>query len=187
MDTNSNNSFIPVVAQEKTLKVKEQKERFPGLAVLSLSEVKEGENRKLTLSNTAYSALGLESKDSRVGIARGYTDTAKTKEGLFLYKADSDSILFVQENKSAVKIDSAKFSNGNKRAMSVRFHNIISAAHSMPTDGAEKHFLLSTRYGDNYWLLTEYTPSTATAKTIPAVDSTDEKVSVGEEVEVTID
>lgn len=184
MENNHNMEFTPVVAKEKAFKVKEQKERFPGKAVISLNEVKEGESRMLTLSGEAFSALGLGPKDTRVGIARGYIDTAKTKEGIFLFKTDMESVLFVQDNKSAVKIETARFSIGTRRAMSVKYHNIISAVHSAPTDSKEKHFLLATRYGENYWLLSEYTPTEPTVITAPKAEVTSE---VGEDVEVTID
>jgi len=186
-----NMDFVPVVAKEKTFKVKEVKEAFPGKAVITLSEVKEGESRMLTLSTQAVKVLGLQAKSTRVGIARGYSDTAKTKEAIFLYHTEDESIQFVSENKTAIKIDSAKFSLGTRRAMSVKFHNIISAVHSNPTDSKEKHFLLTKRYGEGFWLLEEYDGNDNQLdlfqERIAKADEVNETSNVGETVDVQVD
>lgn len=184
---NNQNEFIPVKPKERKFSVKRKETRFPNYAVITLNEIKEKTSKMLTFSAKAVEILELE-EDDRIGITRGYEDNTHSKEAIFLYKTNKERIKFISDKGNTVTIDSAKFNVNTNRTMSSKFHTIISNFHSNSNNENEKHFLLSDRYGENYWRLEEYNPNSTEEKVItPTHDEQEDLKSIGEEVEITVD
>lgn len=184
---NNQNEFIPVEPKERKFSVKRKETRFPNYAVVTLSEIKEKTSKMLTFSPKAVEVLELEEED-RIGITRGYEDNTRSKEAIFLYKTDKERIKFISDKGNTVTIDSAKFNINTNRTMSSKFHTVISNFHSNPNSEDEKYFLLSDRYGEDYWRLEEWNPNNTEEELIvPTYDEQENPRSVGEEVEITVD
>lgn len=179
--------FNAVKAKEKSLKVSEREERFPDHAVLTLSSVEEGKSKMIELSTEAVRVLGLTEENSRIGIARGYTDDDCTVEALFLFATDQETIGFVNEKENEVKLDTARLNFSTHRAMSSKIHGMVSDIHSRSTENVEKYFLLTDQREGGYWRLEELTVDSSTSTVIPASEIAEVRNSVGEDVETTME
>jgi hypothetical protein len=188
---NRNREFVPVQPKAKGFNVDKKVDRFPGQAVVTLSEVKEKVSKMLILSDEAIKALGLTETDNRIAIVRGHIEGEGSPEAMFIYRTDAETYEFVNDKEHRVKMDSARTNLNTRRAMSAKFHGIISARHSEATSSDEKHFRLVERYGDRHWRLEEYRLTDEADNTIrPTAEETsaiETSVSAGETVEVTVD
>jgi len=187
MDNETN--FIPVQPKEKKfLGTVKGAVKFPNHAMITLSRIKKKASKTLLLSPMAITALELTEESNYLGIARGFTDASKTKEALFVFVVDGPEFQFVSSKGNSIKMDSAKVNLNTRKAMSAKFHSIISNVHSDALGVDTKNFVLGARYGDKYWRLEEYVPTEE-----DMVEATEEDLvlenseHVGETVEVTVD
>ena len=156
---NNKNKFRPIEPKQKKFNVTQTVTRFPNRAMVTLSEVKEGTSKMITLSPKAIEAIGLTAENNRFAISRGYTDSTKTQEAIFSYSISEEGYTFTSPKGNGIKMDSAKLKWTTRRAMSAKFHSVISGYHSTPTNNNEKYFALGARYDENYWRLEEWQPT----------------------------
>jgi len=187
------NEFRPVEPKSKKFNVTQTTTRFPNRAMVTLSEVKEGTSKMITLSPKAIEALGITAESNRFAITRGFD--SDDNEAMFMYATTDENYQYVSDKENFIKMDSAKLKWSTRRAMSAKFHGAINNYHSDSTATGEKYFSLSTRYGDTHWLLEEWQPTETDQVVSPRgderattdTDTMETTTNVGESAEASID
>jgi hypothetical protein len=145
-------SFIPVKPDEK----KEERNKFPGVNVLTLTKDPKEGHKMLSFNEDAAKALGLTEENNMVSIIRGYDSEEMNNVYMYLYLPEDEAVEYVEDNGKLYKRKAAKVISMNTlNFKSIWMYDELEKIHSNEDVTQDRHFVLEKTDDKTHWKLSE--------------------------------